>query len=97
MILGIATVLILISGVMIPNVHADRFSDWLDAYWAGQITDTEIKKRGQEHDAVNYQKEVLHFDYESIQNHDKGYKEPVYKEWVPAKTIQKVKVLNWLK
>ena len=42
------------------------FADW-----------REVQKKEEESRAVKYQKEVLHFDYEKIQNHDKGFKSPI--------------------
>ena len=82
---GSVIILFLIS---FPLAHADRFSDWLDAYWAGEITDKEIKKRGQEYQAIQYQKEVLHFDYSKVQNFDKGYVSTNATVHHPAKHIQ---------
>lgn len=58
-----------------PLAHADRFSDWLDTW-----------KKEQEQKAVQYQKQVLHFDYAKIQNRDAGFKSANY-TYHPAKHI----------
>jgi len=56
----------LLSAATIQSVHADRFSDWLT-----------IWKKEQEQKAKEYQKSVLHFDYDKIKKHDKGFKFPI--------------------
>lgn len=91
--------LILIVGlvVAIPMAHADRFSDWLEAFYQNQITELELQKRGQEQLAVDYQKEVLNLDYENIQNfgtEDKKFTAPVQTDVKEKKQIQRETVSN---
>lgn len=57
---GVIAVLFLIS---FPLAHADRFTEWMDMW-----------KKQEEARAIKYQKEVLYFDYEKINNKDPGFK-----------------------
>ena len=72
---GIVIIMFLVS---FPLAHADRFSEWL-VIW----------KKTEELKAKEYQKKVLNFDYEKIQNKDKGFK-----TGVPTKDIQKKHIQN---
>lgn len=74
------------------SVHADRFSDWLAAYYDNEITELELQKRGQEQIAVDYQKDILRLDYSKIQNfgiEDKKFKTQVFTEVADKKQIQR--------
>lgn len=61
--LGIILAAVLVCGVFAPLAHADRFSEWL-----------EVWKKEEEQRAIQYQKDILHFDYSKIQNKDPGFK-----------------------
>lgn len=76
----------------IPSAYADRFSDWLEAYYQNEITELELKKRGQEQIAVEYQKNILRFDYSKIQNfgtEDKKFTAPIEMDVPDKKHIQR--------
>ena len=74
--LGIIVTAILICGTFAQVAHADWFSDRLNVW-----------KKAEEERAVKYQKEVLNFDYQKIQNKDKGFKSPIISD-VKKKHIQ---------
>lgn len=93
MVVALAAVILLLFVMVVPLAHADRFSEWLDAYHKGEITDIQIKKAGQEHEAIKYQKKVLNFDYDKIQNGDGGFKAPD-NTWKPKKTIDRIVFLR---
>ena len=80
-----------------PAALADEWDYLLAEAQRKNYTALQIYMMGQEYMAKIYQKEVLHFDYEKIQNHDKGFKSPVETEHQPKKVIQKVKVIDWIK
>lgn len=83
---------LLILVVCVQSAHADRFSDWLDAYYQNKITELELQKRGQEEIAVEYQKNVLRLDYSKIQNfgtEDKKFTAPVMTDVKEKKQIQR--------
>ena len=79
--LGIIVTAILICGTFAQVAHADWFSDRLNVW-----------KKAEEERAIQYQKEVLHFDYSKIQNKDPGFKTVV-----DSKDIQKKHIQNTIK
>jgi len=90
MLVYLIPLLILVVGVQ--SAYADRFSDWLEAYYQNQITELELQKRGQEEIAVEYQKNVLRLDYSKIQNfgtEDKKFTAPVVTDVPDKKQIQR--------
>ncbi len=66
MLIGIVIAALLLSSVTVNYAFADRFSEWL-----------EVWKKAEEQKAKDYQKNVLHFDYDKIQKKDKGFKKPI--------------------
>lgn len=64
---------------------ADRFSEWI-----------EIWKKQEEHRAIQYQIDVLHFDYSKIHNDDPGFKEPVTTKVAEKKHIQNERTFNFI-
>ena len=62
MITGLILMVLLVSSITVSYA----FADW-----------REVLKKEEEAKAIKYQKMVLHFDYEKIQNKDKGFKSPV--------------------
>lgn len=95
MVRGLFLIAVLLFGA--AEAHADRFSDWLAAYYENEITELELKKRGQEQQAVDYQKEVLRFDYSAIQNfgtEDKKFTAPVETDVKDKKQIQRYEPSN---
>jgi len=72
----------LVGSVSLPYVHADRFSDYLKTW-----------KKEQEQKAIEYQKKVLHFDYDKIKKHDKGFKFPIPSD-IKKKHIQNDKPIT---
>lgn len=91
MVRGLLLIALLLFGA-IQSAHADRFSDWLASYYENEITELELKKRGQEQIASDYQKEVLRLDYSKIQNfgiEDKKFTAPVETDVKEKKQIQR--------
>ena len=82
---GSVIVLFLIS---FPLAHADEWDIILFKAEQRHATALEIYKLGQEYMSVQYQKQVLHFDYSKIQNFDKGYVSINATVHHPAKHIQ---------
>lgn len=90
MVRGLFLIAVLLFGA--AEAHADRFSDWLAAYYENEITELELKKRGQEQIASDYQKDVLRLDYSKIQNfgvEDRKFTAPVETDVKEKKQIQR--------
>lgn len=70
--------------VSFPLAHADRFSEWMTVW-----------KKQEEKKAIEYQKNILHFDYAKINNKDKGFKGPVETKVMDKKHIQNEKRITF--
>jgi hypothetical protein len=99
--LGNRNLLIVLLSVILFLPIGSAFADhrWEDVYKRAlekKLSDLEIVKKGQEFEATQYQKFVLNFDYEKIQNNDPGFTEPVKSEVVKKKHIQNERVQNFV-
>lgn len=92
-ILSVILSVILLSSIT-PAFADHRWEDVMDRAEKNGATDLEIYKMGQAHKAMIYQKTVMNFDYEKIQNKDPGFTGPVMTDVKEKKQIQRYQPSN---